>query len=157
LEAEGEFALVRQILEPTLATPSEWIGDHDLYAVLADVAARQRDQAALRLYAPRAAALARRYDHRLYEAIALRALGVSQRLAEEFESADHCLNQALTQFQQLGTRWQIGRTLTELAELAAAQANPPLARDFLTQALAAFEEMGAMPDVRRVQASLSRQ
>ena len=38
--AEGEFALVRQILETALQTPSEWIGDYDLYAMLADAAAQ---------------------------------------------------------------------------------------------------------------------
>jgi len=63
--AEGEFALVRQILETALQTPSEWIGDHDLYAMLADTAAQQRDEEALRHYAPLAEATAIRYGHML--------------------------------------------------------------------------------------------
>jgi hypothetical protein len=45
--AEGEFALVRQHLEGMLNQTAEWVGDHDLYAMLADAAAQQRDLAAL--------------------------------------------------------------------------------------------------------------
>ena len=50
--AEGEFALTTQALELALTSQGEWIGDHDLYAVLADAAALQRDEIALRRYAP---------------------------------------------------------------------------------------------------------
>jgi len=150
LEAEGEFALVRKILEPTLAVPAEWIGDHDLYAMLADVAARQRDEAALRIYAPQAEAWAKSCDHMLYSAMALRAWGVLHRLKDECESAALCLTQGLALFRELGARWQVGRTLFELGELATAQASPQVARDYYGEALSAFEEMGASPDVARV-------
>lgn len=104
--AEGELALVRQILETALQTPSEWIGDHDLYASLADAAAQQRDEAALRQYAARAEETARQYEHTLYEAIAHRAWGVTHRLADDYAAAEVRLLQALDLFHSLQTRWQ---------------------------------------------------
>ena len=77
--AEGEFALVREHLEAALNKPSQgWapVGDHELYSLLADAAVQQRDEAALRQYAAPAEETARRYDHRLYQAIAHRACRV---------------------------------------------------------------------------------
>jgi len=71
--AEGEFALVRQHLEIALSKSATWVGEHDLYAMLADAAAQQRDEAALRQYTPLAEETASRYDHKLYQAVAHRA------------------------------------------------------------------------------------
>jgi tetratricopeptide (TPR) repeat protein len=152
--AAGEFAPARQNLETALKTPSEWIGDHDLHAMLVDLAARQRDEAAIRQYAPLAEELATRYDHTLYQAIAHRAWGVAHRLAGEYAAARARLNQALTLFSELNTRWQMGRTLFELGELAAAQTNTTEANDHFIRALAAFEEMQAAPDVTRTRIAL---
>lgn len=152
--AAGEFALARQNLEAALKTPSEWIGDHDLYAMLVDVAALQRDEATIWRYAPPAEELARRYSHRLYQAIAQRAWGVAYRLAGDYSEARVRLNQALELFSQLNTRWQIGRALFELGELAAAQANTVTAIDHFSRALAAFEEMRAASDVTRTRTAL---
>ena len=123
--------------------------------MLADVAARQRDLAALQIYAPQAEALAKRYDHTLYKAIALRAQGVAQRLMGEYASAALCLNQGLTLFQNLGAHWQAGRTLFELGELATAQNSSPVAHSYYTDALLAFEEMGALPDVAQARDALA--
>ncbi len=122
--------------------------------MLADVAAQQRDLAALRQYAPLAEQLASRYDHVLYRAIAHRAWGVAHRLAAEYAEATGRLNQALESFQDLDTRWQIGRTLSELGELAVARAEAAAARDYFSRALAAFEAMKAAPDAARVRAAL---
>ncbi len=129
-------------------------GDHDLYAVLVDGAMQQRDEAALRKYAPLAEETATRTGHKLYTAIAQRAWGVVHRLAKEYAEAERRLNLALNTFVELGTRWQAGVTLFELGELARAQANSVLARDYFTRALAAFEEMRAAPDLARTRAAL---
>jgi hypothetical protein len=57
-------------------------------------------------------------------------------------------------FRGLDTRWQIGRTLFELGELAAARGEAAGAREHFTLALAAFEEMKAAPDAARARAAL---
>ncbi len=153
--AEGEFALVRQNLEIALQKTAAWVGEHDLYAMLADAAAQQRDGEALRQYAPLAEEAARRYEHQLYQAIAHRAWGVAHHLAGEQAEAEARLQQALELFRGLGTRWQIGRTLFELGGLAQAQGDAAGARERLTLALAAFEEMKAAPDAARTRAHLT--
>jgi tetratricopeptide (TPR) repeat protein len=154
LLAAGEFARVIPILEQALKTPAEWIGDHDLYAALADVAVRQRDEMALRQYAPLAEALAQRCGHRLYQAVAHRAWGVAHRLAGEYAEAAGRLNQALMLFEALNTRWQLGRTWFEFGELAVAQRELLEARDCFQRALGLFEAMRAAPDAERTRATL---
>lgn len=156
--AEGESALVRQHLEAALGKPVNTLGmpagDHDLYALLADVCAVQRDLDGLRRYAPQAEALAARYGHILYQAIAHRAWGVAHRLASEYTQAETRLNQALELFRGLDTRWQIGRTFFELGELALAQKDSITARDHFSRALTMFDELGAAPDAARTRAAL---
>ena len=126
-----------------------------MLATLIDVAAMQLDQAAIRQYAPRAEELAVKYGHGLYQAIALRAWGVAYRLAGEYPQAGERLNTALATFRRLNTRWQIGRTLFELGELARSQDNLDGARQVFTFALSAFEEMKAAPDIARVHAAIN--
>ena len=70
---EDEFVLIRHHLERALHGAASWVGDHDVYAALADVAAMQQDEAALWRYAPLAEELASRHGHKLYHAIAHRA------------------------------------------------------------------------------------
>jgi tetratricopeptide (TPR) repeat protein len=154
LTAEGEFALVRQILEPAVSIPAESVGDHDLYAMLVDVAALQRDAVAILKYAPQAEELATRHGHVLYHAIAHRAWGVAHRLAGAYGEAHTRLSQALALFTRLNTRWQIGRTLFELGELASAEGNAGEARDCFNRALAAFEALRAAPDAAQTRARL---
>ena len=91
--------------------------DHEIYMTLTDTAAELRDVAALRKYAPELEELADRDHHKLYLAIAHRAMGVAHRLAGEQIEAETRLKQALELFAKLGARWQIGRTLFELGEL----------------------------------------
>lgn len=120
--------------------------DQDLYVTLAEAAARQRDLAAIRHYAPLAEELAVRDDHKLYRAIVHRALGVAHRLAGEYDEAETRLNQALELFQPLGTRWQIGRTFFEWGELEESRGKSASARDYFSCALDEFEAMRAAPD-----------
>jgi tetratricopeptide (TPR) repeat protein len=158
--AEGEFALVRQHLEqalPKAAVPpgnAAPAGDHDLYALLADTCALQRDEAALRHYAPLAEEAAARYGHQLYLGIAHRAWGVAHCLAGEYAESEARLQEALKIFETLDTRWQWGRALFELGQLARAQNHTAEARDCFTHALAAFEELHAAPDANRTRAVL---
>jgi tetratricopeptide (TPR) repeat protein len=147
--AEGEFALVQNYLEIALHRTAAWVGEHDLYAMLADAAAQQRNEDALQKYVPLAEEFASRYDHKLYQAIAHRAWGVSHRLRSQYAEARTRLQQALELFQQLDTRWQIGRTYFELAELDLSNAEDKNAREQFSRALSAFEVMGALPDVVR--------
>lgn len=150
--AEGEFALVREYVETSIeqwAMPLKWgtnPHEHDLYSLLAEAASRQRDLGAIRHYAPLADELARRDDHKLYRAIAHRALAVGHGLAGEYDAAETQLTQALELLQPLGTRWQIGRTLFEWGELEQARRNSARARDHYSRALIEFEALGAAPD-----------
>jgi len=152
--AEGEFALVRENLQHAAGKDSVLLGDHDVYAMLVDAVVQQRDVDALRQYAPLAEEAAARFDHKLYLGVAHRAWGVLHRLTGEYAEAETRLQQALEIFQKLGTRWQQGRTLFELGELANAQDRRAAAHDYFSQSLEAFEDMGAVPDVKRARAAL---
>jgi tetratricopeptide (TPR) repeat protein len=160
LKAEGEFALVKQNVEAALETAGQPVNagtmahDHDVYMTLADTAMQQRDAAALRQYTPRLEELAVRDGHKLYLPIAHRAWGVAHRLAGEHAKAEERLKKALELFSELDTRWQIGRTLAEMGELAQARSNAAAAREYFSQALVVFEALMALPDVERTQAAL---
>lgn len=52
------------------------------------------------------------------------------------------LSQALELLRGLDTRWQIGRTLFELGELAQTRGEAAGAREHFSRALTAFEELG---------------
>ena len=159
--AEGEFALVRDHLEVAGSKPVSARGllfhDNELYSMYLDLAVLQRDEAALHQYAPLAEETAARDGHILYQASAHRAWGVMHRLQGEYAAAETRLNQALELFQGLDTRWQIGRTLFELAEVALDRTDPAEACDYFSRALATFEEIGAVPDTARTQAALESQ
>lgn len=159
--AEGEFTLVKQYLQAALARPSLELShstpasNFDLYVILVDVAVWERDLPTLQKYTPLAAELVARYEHKLYQAIIHRAQGVAHRLSSEYTDAETQLSQALEGFQKLETRWQIGRTLYELAELALARTDKATARAYFSRALVAFEEMEAVPDAARTRAVLA--
>jgi len=141
----------------TAGQPVNWgtmAHEHDTFAMLADTAMQQRDAAALRQYAPRLEELAARDGHKLYLAIAQRAWGVTHRLVGEHAAAEARLNQALELFEELDTRWEIGRTLAEMGELALSRSNTEAARDYFSQALAAFEALQAVPDMERTREAL---
>jgi tetratricopeptide (TPR) repeat protein len=159
LMAEGEFALVKDHLEIAGKKPISSIGflmsETERHFLLADLAVLERDAVALRQYAPLAEDLARRDGHTLYQASAHRAWGVLHRLTGDYEKAEIRLSQALELFQVLETRWQIGRTVYELAELALIQKDTTEARHFFSLALAAFEDIRAVPDAVRTRAALA--
>jgi len=155
--AEGEFALIHEYGKAGLIRPSKgWatFGDHDLYSLLVDAATIQRDKDALSQFIPLAEEYAKRYDHKLYQAIAHRARGVLHRLAGEYVEAESKLNQALELFNEMNTRYQIGRTLFELGELSAAQKNADTAWEYFTRALEAFESLQAVTEMVRVRVAL---
>lgn len=129
-------------------------GKHDLYAMVVDAAAEQRDEAALWKYAPLAEETAVQIGHTLYTAIAHRAWGVMHRLAGKYSEAEVRLKQALELFNGLDTRWQIGRTLFDLGDLARAQKKTKEARAYFARAQSAFEEMRAAPDAARTRVAL---
>ena len=143
-------------MEVSLHSSAWWVGDHDIYATLVDMAVLQRDEAGIRQYAPQAEELARRYSHTLYQGITHRAWGVAHRLAGEYPEAETRLNQALDLFNGLNTRWQIGRTLFELGELAMAQKDIAAAREYFARAQVAFKEMHAAPNAAQTKAALER-
>lgn len=122
--------------------------------ILADTAVELRDRDALRKYAPILEQLASRDDHRLYLAIARRAIGVGHRLAGEEIEAENYLKEALGLVTKLGAHWQIGRTLFELGELHLTQSQEK-AREYYSQALGAFEEIRAAPFVERTRLALN--
>jgi hypothetical protein len=159
--AQGEFALVRQHLQQGLdkvGWPTAWgsLGtDLDLYTMLADAAAGQGDEAAIRRYAAVAEELADRADHVLYQAISHRAWAVAHRLAGELAEAETRLERALALFGQLGTEWQLGRAWLECAALAQSRQQTEATIAYLARALLLFEQIGAAPDAERTRAAIN--
>lgn len=154
--AQGEFALVTELLKRALHKPSGYISNHDVYAMLADAAVQQRDKDALREYAPLLEEAAASLEHKLYLAIAYRAWGVLYRLEGQFVKAETRLKQASDLFSGLGTHWQLGRTHFELAELAADSTETAKAAQHYAKAVELFEEMGALPDAVRANEGLKK-
>ena len=155
--ARGEFAPAQEALIRGVDKRYGWSGEHDLYAMLADIAVLERDQAGLVRYAPLAEAHAARYGHTLYLAIAQRAWGVSYHLEGRYQEAEQRLHQALRIFQELKTHWQIGRTLFELGDLARSSGDLPTSKESFQDALAAFELVRAVPDIVKIQQWISDQ
>ncbi len=159
MKAQGEFALVKGNLEHALGLAGQPVNfgtmahDHEVYMILTDTAVELRDADAIRKYAPELERLAARDDHRLYLAIAQRALGEAHRVSGENVAADNYFKEALGLFTKLGARWQIGRTLYKLGELYLAQSKEK-AREYYSQALRAFEEIRAAPDIERTRVVL---
>jgi tetratricopeptide (TPR) repeat protein len=154
--AEGEFALMQQHLEAALVKDASAApgGSEDVYAMLVDAAAQQRVLADLQKYLPLAEEAASRIDHKFYLAIAHRARGVAHTLAGEYPQAAARLQQAFEIFAGYPAPWQMGRTLFEMGDLARLQGKTEQARDDFSQALSAFEELGAAPYVVRTRAAL---
>lgn len=156
--AEGEFALVKNFLEAAgkipVSTQGFLMNETERYFLLADLAVLERDEIALRHYAPRAEETAVTDGHILFQASSHRAWGVLHRLEGKYEEAEAQLNQALDMFEKIETRWQMGRTLYELAELAQAQTDIAKARNHFLRALVIFDEIKAVPDAARTRAAL---
>lgn len=161
-QAEGEFALVKEKLVPALALSGQPVKrgtmahEHIVYMMLVDSAALVRDKSTILKYAPLLENLAKRDDHHPYLGVAHRAWGIAHRLSGEYEDSETRLKEALELFSELGTSWQIGRTLYELGELEFARSNMDLASDYFSKALEKFESLGAAPDIARVNSVLKQ-
>jgi tetratricopeptide (TPR) repeat protein len=129
--------------------------DHELYMMLADTATQLHDLQALQTYTPQLEQLALRDHHEFYLGVAHRAWGVAHRLAGEHTKAHTRLKAALTIFTNMGARWQMGRTLSELGELERSRSKAKMARDHFEKALIAFEGIQALPDAERVKILLN--
>lgn len=157
----GEFALMREHLEAAFArsnAPLKWGSmptEPDLYVLLTDSAVEQRDESALKEFAPVLQELATRSGHKLYEAVAHRASGVAHMLAGEYTPAQARLEQSLALLRGIGARWQIGRTLYELGDLASRQGDLRPAHTYFSQALVHYEELRATPYVERTRSRLA--
>lgn len=154
--AEGEFALVRKHIDLALNEPTDpvrWASamtDVDHLTTCADLAAQMQDAAGLEKYASAAEVEARRLGHKLYLGIALRAQGVSLRLAGQSDEARRRLDEAIGLFEALRTDFQLGCTWMERAET---HADSTAARHDRLQAAEAFDRVGAQPAAERARAS----
>ena len=129
--------------------------DHEIFMTLADTAMEMRDLSALQEYAPSLQELAERDRHKLYLGIALRALGVAQRLDGKHIESKARLKQALDLFTKLGARWQMARTLFELGEWNLTQPEKKVqAREYFSLALSLFDEIQAVPNAERTREAL---
>ena len=162
VQAEGEFALVKDKLEPAIELSGQPVKrgtmahEHIVYMMLVDAAARAGDEDTIRQFAPQLEELALRDQHQPYLGVAHRAWGVAHRLAGEYSDAEKRLEAALEIFEGIGTHWQIGRTIFELGELALARSENEVARDLFSRAQEIFEEIGAGPDTARTAVALDR-
>ena len=146
----GEFVQITKYLEAALNQEAEWVGAHDLYALLVDIAVREGSEANIRRYVSLAEETATRQGHRLYQAIASRAWGVLHLIDKESELAQAKLEQALDIFSDLETDWQSGRTYFELFNLAKVNGDQERAKDYLSLSQSAFEKVGAVIEVESV-------
>lgn len=128
---------------------------HDLYALLVDAAVRQRDRDVMMKYTPLLEKEIQYLDHSLYQAIAHRAHGVVHHLDGDLEEAKDQLEIAKALFQELDTRWQLGRTLYEMGDLAASRSDTPGAIEHYSASLALFDKIGALPDADKARAALA--
>jgi hypothetical protein len=154
---QGEFALVKEHLMNAIQKPPiGWnpVGDHEIYVSLADIGATHRDEKLLSAYASRSDEISLSLGHSLYHAVALRALGILDWLHHDIPEAEARLMESFHLFQQLETRWQVGRTLFDLGEMSAAQGKKEQARGYFSQALSAFEAMGVQPFVNKTREHL---
>jgi hypothetical protein len=141
----GEFALAKEhLITATETPPNGWnpIGDHEVYILLADIGALQRDKELLSAYALRSSRISLSLNHHLYHAIALRALAILDWLHHDLARAEVRLKESCQLFQRLETHWQLGRTLFDLGELSAIMGKQDEAEIYIDKAQSAFKTMG---------------
>ena len=158
--AEGEFALVLEELESALKLAGQPVKrgtmahEHIVYMMLTDTAAQVGDKTAIDRYLGLLEPLVERDNHQPYLAVAHRARGVSQLIEGELTGAETSLNKSMELFREFDAAWQIGRTYCELAKLDLAKSDNKAAHDHYLQALAEFERIQALPDLKRTRAAL---
>lgn len=142
---QGEFAQAREHLMAAIEKPSiGWnpVGDHEVSVLLADIGAMHRDIPLLAAYALQADEISLSLDHHLYHAIALRALGILDWLNGESAQAAARLTESCRIFQQIDTRWQLGRTLSDLGEVSAGLGRSEEAESYFARSRNILEDMG---------------
>ena len=160
LQAQGEFALVKERMEPAMVLSGQPVKrgtmahEHIVYMMLVDSAATARDEKSILKYAPLLEELALRDDHQPYFAVSCLAFGFAHMLKGEYQQAEESLQQALKIYDELDASWQRGRTLRELGELASLRGDPEISRKMFTQAFKAFEKVKAKPDADLTKARL---
>ncbi len=95
---------------------------------------------------------ARRSGGRRHVALSSRSLGIHRREHGDLDGAEALLAEAVTLFRTIDCRWELGKTLRELALLRRAQGRPGEADALLHEALGHFEALRALPDVERTRA-----
>lgn len=74
--------------------------------------------------------------------------------ANELNEANRCFSQSLSIFQTISDPYRTALSHAAIGELRLAQRRPESARAHLEEARAAFAKLGAMPELRRVEAKL---
>lgn len=160
LQAQGEFAQVKSKLEPALTLSGQPVKrgtmahKHIVYMMLVDSAVIARDIATILKFAPLLEKLAIEDDHQPYLAVCHRAFGVAHRLSEEYEQAEIRLQKALGIFESMGAKWQCGRTLFEMGELAVQRGQNELATELFNNAMKKYEDLNAIPEIEKIRAAL---
>jgi len=97
-------------------------------------------------------ARARSSGSRYYAAMHCLPLGIHRLAHGRLEEAEALLGEAQTLFRTLDCRWDLGRTLRELALLRRAQGRLGEAGPLLQEARECFEALRALPDLERTRA-----
>lgn len=145
---------MRKYLEEALSRTSDIDPDVLFYALLVDSAAIEEDLEKLEEYTPFLTKESKRHDHKLFQAVALRAQAVANRMNGKHKQAQEQLEKARSIFEELDTNWQLGRTYYEFGQLYTAQDKSKEAKKYYEQAIERFEIMGALPNIERAQAAL---
>lgn len=141
-------------LDEALSRPKEIIPDIRFYSILVDTAVLEEDRKKIVDYLPWFEKEAKRHDHKLFQAVALRAKAVAARLEGKYKPAQEHLEQARTIFQEMDTRWQLGRTHMEFGRVYRAQDDHIHAKEHFQKAADYFAALDARPDRERAQAEM---
>lgn len=153
--AMGEFARVEKHLQDALERSGVQVADWEVLSLLVDAAARRRDLDALEEHVAAAEASARKFNQTLHLGVVYRSKGVAHLLKEEWDKSRKQFLHALSLFQEMDARWQVGQTQLELGTLAASRYDYDEARANWVAALDQFELMGADPDAARTREMLA--
>jgi class 3 adenylate cyclase/tetratricopeptide (TPR) repeat protein len=89
---------------------------------------------------------------KLQEGFAHRAVGKVYHAQNDFERAEHYLTESLSKFEDLGSRFEGAKTAIQLALLCRDMGRSTEAKEYVEQALIAFEELGAKRRLERAKA-----
>jgi tetratricopeptide (TPR) repeat protein len=147
---------VQQNMEDALKKTGGGYQDESLILMIVDSAVEQREIDALRKYLPDLENSSVWVEKDINRAVTQRASGVNLLLDGKYSEAEEKLNTALKTFEDFDTLWQKGRTYYELGQLEAVQEHNTAAKDFYQQAIACYEKLGAMPDIKKTKEALKQ-